>query len=669
MKAVPEDSFADLYLRARNSESLALFSDSQLARLFRHEGLPRSNAASVAGEVLLRRWLYRGSLPECLIPVYQERLNANLRSEFAKLVSDDRIEELRKNPFPADDDNHSSWIVLQRRIQRFLSADGIIPVVLGRNGVEAIPLPFRFRRHLPKESRVRDLAGRAVHCWCCTLDTLENECNEDLGFVINVVLLSQLRRLEDDSFALPIIVARARTCGRIPEFPPLRLLATGVFKAGLLEKPKGIMPKALLAANMGALFAAPSTGDVKLPIGIQIRDLPAELEARLSPLDIVRLKPRQALRAIRVLEEEVSSGQVTLADAERRLDRYEKACPEECSTSFASEARLHALVLRGAIANHKGNPGEAHNWGEQAKAAAVALKHPRLYVDACAHNVVSLTDLGFLTEAEAAGRELLAWVKVEMQGGAGERTWAEMVASGVLGGQALLHRALSGAACDTESLGFLKRALELAEELEDPPGICRDVVQIAGWHALLSPQASEDAFLDADEALGRFALEVKAVSRAYLLRNRFLGAYRRLLLTQEITEGFEKWELPPSGVGHHSWVYATTLKYRGTLYAARGRTDEAISDFRNSTGILSKQAPPLLRLIGATAAIQAAESLKKRDAHLATELLEEACSIFCNFHNTAGPALSGAVWEERCRGLKNGAALSSLPNPQRSFAC
>ena len=93
---------------------------------------------------------------------------------------------------------------------------------------------------------------------------------------------------------------------------------------------------------------------------------------------------------------------------------------------------------------------------------------------------------------------------------------------------------------------------------------------------------------------------------------RFLGAYRRLRFHDgQVTEGFDQWNLPRKSTGASSWLLATTLKYRGSLHAATQRKDAALRDFEKSLALLEDVDSPLLRLIGGSAALEAALRLPK----------------------------------------------------------
>lgn len=641
---LPYHSSASLFLRACKPEAPALFSDSQLARLFACENMPAEIAAALSGEVLLRLWLYRGESAPSLTAEVVARLDPGLREAFGLRKDSDGLKEIEQNPFPENPSNRAAWAVYSRRAASFLRADGLIPVLVGGAGAEAVPVPFQFKPGLPAGIKVMDAGGAAVENWIVQVCRLEAEYGAALGFVIDIHAGPEAKNFEGESFALPVLVSKLRAEGAIPEFSPLRLLASGVVRAGACHPAAGHDAKAALARRMGAQFLAVGSAETEIPAGTQLQILREAVLPRLQGVALLRMTPRQLRDAIQLIGGEMKSGQITLETAERRLSWHREALESVGSQGLGSEARLLALSLQGAICNHKGDADRAAHLNAEAQKEALRMKNPRAYVEASANQVVSLTDLRLLPEAESLGRRLLSWVLTEMQGSEEDRKRAEITASGALGGQALLHAALAGGGGRRESLDLLKRALQLAREIEDGREICFDAVQLAGWHALLEPGTAEQAFHVALEELSRFPNATREVSMAYLLRIRFLGAYRNWLASGKIAPGFKTWELPQRRVSHLSWVLSTALKYRAALFAASGRFGEAAGDFRDAVSLLERQAPPVLRFISATVSLRAFLSLRQHEPQLASAFLEEAETVFSAFGSVPGSGFDGHGW-------------------------
>jgi tetratricopeptide (TPR) repeat protein len=637
-------TLSELFVRACSPEALALFADSQLAGLFCCEQLPAEISASLSGEILLRKWLYQREASPFLGASIHDRFSRVLSDTFERRWKSDGLKEISENSFASDSYEHLAWSVFSQRASRFLRADGLIPVLVGAEKKEAIPIPFRFEPGLPPDWKAMDAGGLAIRKWIPTVQRLEALYEGRLGFVADVNAGAECEHFEGESLALPLLVAKLRSEGRVPDFHPLRVLATGVWRGGGPSPAEGLDAKAALARRMGAQFLSFGNEDHEIPTGTALNDLSAAVISRIDGTALLNLTPRQLRDAIRLIGDEMKNGQISLETAELRLNWHKNSLESAGEEGLGPEARLSALSLRGAIFNHKGDADQAARCNEAARAEALKMNNPRAYVDSTANQVVSLTDLGDLQKAEVLGRQLLDWVCEEMQGSTEEKKRAEMTACGALGGQTLLQSALAGAHGREESLDLLERALELAREIEDGRDICFDAVQIAGWHALLAPQTTEEAFQRALIQLREFPRATHAISLAYLLRIRFLGAYRHWLSSGTVASDFERWELPAKKVAHLSWVLASSLKYRGTLFAAGGKFAEAAEDFKSAVSLLERQAPPVLRFMGATVSLRAYLSLQRNIPNLAADFLERARAVFEAFDGTAGPSLDGRKW-------------------------
>jgi tetratricopeptide (TPR) repeat protein len=651
---VPAGSFAGLLEEASDPEAPATFSDAQLSGLFLREDLPVSLRAALAGEILVRLWLYRAGEPGDSLLRARNALDGALREEWESRMATDGVLELPRNPFPAGSFAHEAWSVFARRAARFLRADGFIPALVGSDPGEAIPLPFRFQPGQTPDRKVTDLSGVPVPQWSEGIRRLEAERGHDLGLVLDVELGAKADRLEGGSLGLPVLVAHLRFSGEMPAILPLGVVASGEVVAGLICRPSGAGAKAALARRMGAvcLVPSPAVEGGLFPEGVPVGELPAHVRSALGVAKPGFLSARGLLDALRVLGEEIRGGRVRLEQAHQRLGWIVEALETQPPGAALTEANLMALVLQSAIANHQGNAPESDALLREARSLASQLKNPQVLVDASAHQVVCLTDLGYLEEAEHIGRDLLHWVRSQMQGDADSKTRAEMVACGVLGGQALLHAAVAGEPCGDESLSLLQSALHYARELQDPREICRDAVQIAGWHALLNPEGAEKAWAEARDILAGHLKKFSAVSEAYLNRVRFLGAYRRWLTSGEVEAGFAAWDLPSPDVAHAAWPLASALRCRGALLAASGALREADEDFARATSLLQREAPPVLRFMGAVCHVQAAISLRAKSPDRAEFYLRNATGIFEGFVPAVCPALDGRPWLEACLAWK-----------------
>jgi hypothetical protein len=406
--ALPHHSTASLFLRACNPEGPALFSDSQLALIFSCENLPAEIEAALSGEILLRLWLYKGEGSPSLNANVQARINPALREAFGQRRDSDGLREVEQNPFPEHSSSRTAWAVYSRRAASFLRADGLIPVLVGAAGDEAVPIPFLFRPGLPAEIKVMDAGGCILENWSRSVCRLEAECVSGLGFVIETHVGAEAEHFEGDSFALPVLIAKLRAEGALPDFHPLR---------------SARVRRCAAQASLESCWWAGGEGGPRPANGCPVfvrgwrRGRNSRAAHRFNgcvrrfsrgcKMLRCRNSPQRQLRdAIRLIGEEMRSGQITLETAELRVSWHREALESIGAEGLGSEARLLALSLQGSISNHKGDADLAARLNREAREEALRMKNPRAYVEASANQVVSLTDLRLLSEAEDLGRTL-----------------------------------------------------------------------------------------------------------------------------------------------------------------------------------------------------------------------------------------------------------------------
>lgn len=652
----------DLFEKALDARIVPFLSTTELLAVLEKVPVSQHLLEPVIGELLLRLWLYRARRPSAFSDALYTVVPQDLRDAFVLI-------ERGLNPNLAPDatiHENAAWRFFVGRATDFIRADGVIALTVGRAKPEALAAPFRFKSHLDAGAKVQDVAGRVLATWSKRIELLEQEWEEDFGIQLQVEVPESMTP-QGSSFALPVVLAKAMRVGRLPQYESLSVIATGSFVGGRLRRINRKQAKSALAAHMGAVFVAPGTGKGSEHIGIPF-DMPLSevidfMNVEFATRGFGAMTPRQADNAIRNLQKEIHEGRTSLSAAARCLKRF-SALLDHGASKTDDGAILRTHLLYSGIANHTGVPQEAYSESSLAQTSALKLRNHRAYVEAVANKIVALTDLGSLVEAECIARKLLQWVTDEMVGDDRELLWCEMIATGVLGGQPLLQLALSGTECGDDALHLLTRARAIAVELEAASEIARDSAQIVLWHALLRPKETESAYSEADTLISRLDRAETRVSRTYLKNARFLGAYRRLLTSGEITEGFRKWDLPDCRVACDAWPYATALKYRGALYAAAGAENLAHSDFTNGVKRLSLSASLLLNFIGATAALQAAESLGIRSAEGA-RMLKLAVRAF--EANQKSQSNGADPWIQRSLGLTDGSADSAIPHPQLTF--
>jgi len=658
-----------------NQDAASVLTDSELCTLMQSEPRDPQTAARLLAEIYFRTWLYEGASRDEMRAVLAE----TGCPEIDRLL-DRPLETVRNQQNWAPDvasgvemDNRTRavWNCLANRIRSFIHADGIIPVVTGESA-EAIPIAFTLRNNELPGTAIRDVAGIPMPLWKEAGEIFGDLLVQHIGVQLQCSTRGTGRQFDGESFELPVLLAIARKKGSLPDYPPLAVMASGAIRGDTVAPVLGIDAKIALARKMGVkVFVTPGAVDSGVIMGVSAgattQDMVHKLTTRLERAGLDRLDTRAAAERLNTLGDEIHLGTVSMSDAAVRLDRYEKMLEQDAASRIAAEGLIRAKVLRGAIANHSGNPQAGARATQEAAALAVKLRMPMLYVNAMANRVVSLTDLGHLADAESEGRHLLQWVLHEFSGNSSEQMQAEMVASGVLGGQALLHRAVQGTGCGPESLRLLSRALEIAMELRLPADICRDAVQIALWHALLAPEHTEKKTEKAHAVLDAHHGEWSAICHAYLQRVRFLGAYRTSLYHGSHVPDSSAWPLPEADAPSLHWVRATAQKYRGVLRARQGQFDAAEKDFTNACAILDRESAPLLRFIGGTAALAAGENLLDANRQLAMEYLQKAQTVFSLQTDCFEDSVKGSLWLQRTEGLIKGASATDLPNPQKCY--
>ncbi len=402
---------------------------------------------------------------------------------------------------------------------------------------------------------------------------------------------------------------------------------------------------------------------LQLPVGAPITDCIDAVEAALSQRGLTKLDYRQATCGLTKLDKQMRESLITLDEAEARLRRYESAFRSSPHPA-AGDGLKECILLLAAVANHRGEPLQALSAKDQVSLVELAHGDPLLYTKAIAFQVVSLTDLRSLGKAEQLARGLLGWIEQEFRGRQEMKIRCRMIACGALGGQPLLTLGLQNPSCADEALKFLQTALELAIELDDPREIAMDLAQVALGYALLKPENCCEQCAYAEDHLHRLPGPAALISIQYLRRARLLGAFRQLLREAKLPPDFDSWPLPD---GQVPWLYASARKYRGALFAAAGETKRASQDFTQACGLLDRVSQPLLRFIGATAALQAGESLWPVRRQEARAFLHQANASFAPYASYFHEPGWVEKWRQRCDGLLPAGNPAALPHPQRNF--
>jgi hypothetical protein len=116
------------------------------------------------------------------------------------------------------------------------------------------------------------------------------------------------------------------------------------------------------------------------------------------------------------------------------------------------------------------------------------------------------------------------------------------------------------------------------------------------------------------------------------------------------------------------WIRATTLKYRGTVLAARGKYAEAVQDFQEALMLLEGDSG-LTGFFRVTIALQAADSLQEHDSTIAVRYLEQVRSLFAEhseYDNLLFGPVRGCNWRRRAEMLLQG-EQDGIPHPQLHY--
>lgn len=253
-------------------EIASVFTDGFLALWVNKEEGVRLRA-----EIWLRRWLYAGQwTPRAeFLNVFDEASDA-FREAFKREAQPWRRPRVdAASSFPLEkaptvsgltDDEAEIWNILWRRMREFACCDGMVALVSEN---EAVSVAFELS-HQPGSATIRDANQSTLEAWSQAVNLLAADYTEhSLGATLRAVFPKTQTNLTGESLALAVLLARERKrAGRLPEFHPLEMLATGAFRAGRLKEVGGIKAKENLALRIGCTFFSPvleDAGDNLLP--------------------------------------------------------------------------------------------------------------------------------------------------------------------------------------------------------------------------------------------------------------------------------------------------------------------------------------------------------------------------------------------------------------------
>lgn len=573
------------------------------------------------------------------------------------------------------------------RIRPVLNADGFIPLKLEEiEGRPACLLPFSFER-CPSECKagtVLEWSGKIYEDWTNLLqDRLhgvferhgEQYCIR-LAFVVADRFESLL--IEGESLLLPVLVAWARFCGKLPRYDVFRLFATGeVSPGGELRRVETEAKWSLVRTLPGARLLAPDTGDLDsqdssavLAEGESVRDnLPASIVEKIEEWFVADWKYAVARLADQGLVSEINHGRY--GGWERMIDRLEHL--RAPLSGDDEKERLLTEMWLGQACCHAARTDAAMEHNRRAHRLAAKVRKYRYELQRLdVEMIVNLTDKEAFDEVAALSESLEKEI--------GGKGWSDKVQQADLSmrwhgslGQALAYATLDGRPGFSKEAAkkSLKAALDEArrrKELHigenpeaDASEFDADIVQDANyihlWHALFKPssKAAVDSYVNAKRLRGR--LEARSAARrtneVYQLRQLALAAYRRLLsgkAADAIAE--ETFELESEAVflgliedtDASPWIRATVAKYFGALKAALGDAEEARWLFKTAASLLSVASVmsipgddgKILRKIAMTVRAEAFRSLHSLFPNEAAGYCAEAMALLADIPDRDG---------------------------------
>lgn len=375
---------------------------------------------------------------------------------------------------------------------------------------------------------------------------------------------------------------------------------------------------------------------------------------------------KAAARTLRDMEQCIGNiqdgmryGSVSAPDAKSKCESVLAELAEVTSVR-AADLRLWATANLASAECHLGNPERSTQLCEQVIGDPSC--GPRYKLQALVRQVVNLTDMCRYKDAVRTAQEASSLLD-HMSTGT-ERLDMELQVTGSMG-QALCYWALIEPAKTDEALRALKTGCDLARKLDgDCPTDTHDFPRsLCYWylaHALLMPDHAERIYQEVKDVCLS-----DAKTRDYFLRIRWLSAYRMLLLGIDIPATLANLDMAMPGDG---WLHQTAAKYRGALRAAQGNIDGARQDFEvAATLIKNGDRSPLLEFIGATACLQAGESLATPCPDIARQYLGRASVVFEKRKDWFAGAICGAEWAECARAWLDAHPSMIVVRPQRSY--
>ena len=485
--------------------------------------------------------------------------------------------------------------------------------------------------------------------------------------------------IEGESLGLPVLLALALRAGNRSPGAPLGVGASGVIADNGCIVPGAHGRNELLVKERFLCM-----------MGVRHRFLPCG--PNYAHADTIRLGPMDVVSAVRAALDAIApsttagpgDGSFSLQQMEDCLAGLERGMRYGSATAAQAEAQCEVIIAQvarsasvratdlriRATANlasaecHLGHPERSAELCQQLIQEPAC--GPRLKAQVLVRQVVNLTDMCRYEDAARTAHEAASLAgRLDP---ATERLDMELQVTGSLG-QVLGFWALIDPGKADEAFRQLERSCYLARQLDgDCPTETLDLPRnLCYWylaHALLRPTEAETVYREVHD----LCLDDPKTCE-YLLRTRWLSAYRMHLLGLPLPPDLVALDMDlPSPTAEGGWLNQTAAKYRGTLCAAAGDNDGAIRDFEVAAKLIEHgDRAPLLEFIGATACLQAGESLLAAAPHIAGPHLIRAAAVFEKRRNWFAGVIKGEKWAGRAQALLTSQVSTKQAHPQLCY--
>ncbi|MGI6140104.1 MAG: tetratricopeptide repeat protein [Candidatus Hydrogenedentales bacterium] len=471
-----------------------------------------------------------------------------------------------------------------------------------------------------------------------TFNTLVGECGdllseESLGLAI--VTAMERQEKDDDDGSLKCLASGVLTdtvlCSGEEEFY--------LKKYHLMKK---VNPKKIFLPEFGV-----KPEDKCRDIFINPAEMKEEVQRHIADINHPHIDDLQ--NEVGKISSRILIGCIDHKKAENRLNQILSLVDEnECSNNKKDKVRALAQLHLAAVYNHLGKPTLAKNCIQKVLQSRLSDNEKAW---AFIRFAVTLTDFQDYEEALEALNEAERRIPNDY-----EKDERLMQLYGTRG-QVYMYKGLRSHRPEdrdkaySEAYSCFKKALDSAETDKDRD---QDKTYIYLAKAFYRPRDITKTFIEQ-----KYPISETSESRPFFIRSLWLAPYRAFL------EGIQGVFLPnsysiPSQDKNIAWVYATTLKYRGTLFAAAGDYEKAHKDFESATNQL-KDSKAFIQIIYLSVLVQAGESLKVG--------LPDKAKIYLD---TAKTLNIDEEWENRARPWQDRAAYllgekETAENPQLYF--